>query len=1258
MKKLFFKGGLLLLLFFVASLAKADNLIALWDFQHDNPSGIFEQAVFGEGSSGTLTSTIDTISMKVDCTNGTGKLYKNGTDNVQFYGGAILQVPVKTKGDIVSVTRYPNLLTCSIGGEDADFVDNVATYSASKDDVSKGYVEIVSTGDGGYLYAVQVEYVEALSSTVESEITATWVFDQGTEGQVATYTPDGYDSYFKQDYVTLGSTLSYSGTKSYEYDSEVGSVTYTEILPATQDSGADDATNAIDFVIVPKTGLTFTPSHVSFNALRDGTDGGAMDIYWLSDDGSKVELATGQVAGRNSSGAENANYGFSYDVSADGSTGACGLHINLYSLKGKPYGFANIVITGTLSGTMEDVPEYTLTTSVSPEGAGTVKNTPNGTTFDEGDVVTLTQTNNFGYKFVNWTDADGNELSTDESYPVTMNSDTTIVANYEVVTTYSLTVEMDDSGANDYMVSLDPEATVIDGKNMYEEGTTVTLTASSNKILTFTNWSNGETSASTTVTMDQDQTIGANYAAIDYIAGWDFYTTSNGSRIADFAAEDNESDALIMRDDDGNISSWLDKSSMNTDGEGYEGGKPAAVNWTTDIGTYYWQTMVNATAFTDIKVSSALLYNYNTYSTYNVQYSLDNSTWETIGTIKLSTAKEWETGEFDVPEEANNNSKVYIRWYPDKTSEIIGSEGKDGIAITEIFITGTEQLYDDGTAPELVSTVPEESATTASANGKIVLTFDEKVKLVSDDVTATLGDMELTPTVSGKTVMFVYKGLSYQTEYTFTLPGNSIADLTDNAIADAITINFTTKAKTKVTKQLYDFIVPDDGSIEQAIAAANSRSNTSDRYRIFVKQGNYIIPASETATITGGDGVDYPNPITELTAPNVSIIGEDRDSTSIVNTVPDETYIGDYGEVNVIEGLNNCETFNFTSNAKNTYIQDITIKNGLPDGMGRGAAIQDQSDRTICMNVCLYGYQDTYLSNSNSGRYYFEGGKLRGRTDFLCGKGDVFYNAVELVMCESGGYLAVPSQPTKYGYIFSDCTINGESSSVNGNYYLGRPWGSGTPIALYINTTMNVQPSAIGWAEMSGGWPARFAEYNSMTSTGTEIDLSSRKTTFGDGYTNDPILTAEEAALYTIDYVLGGDDEWDPTEYTEQASAPTNVEISEKAITWDNDDYALCWAICQDGYVIDFTTENSYTVDDTSATYSVRAANEMGGLGEATTATISTGIKEIENAADGDVLRTSYYNLQGARVSSTYNGVVIKVDTMSNGKQIATKIIK
>lgn len=203
---------------------------------------------------------------------------------------------------------------------------------------------------------------------------------------------------------------------------------------------------------------------------------------------------------------------------------------------------------------------------------------------------------------------------------------------------------------------------------------------------------------------------------------------------------------------------------------------------------------------------------------------------------------------------------------------------------------------------------------------------------------------------------------------------------------------------------------------------------------------------------------------------------------------------------------------------------------------------------------------------------------------------------------------------------------------------------------------MEAQPSAIGWNEMSGGWPARFAEYNSTTASRTVINLDNRKKTFGDGHANNPVLTAAEAAQLTIENVMGGDDDWDPTSATEQASAPKNVTIDGTTLTWEPSDYVLCWAVCKDGKVVDFTTQPTYTVDDTDATYSVRAANEMGGLGEAAAAQIADGISNATGeTATGE---TTYYTIGGIKTGKTAKGVSIRIDRMGNGKTKATKVAR
>lgn len=1044
--------------------------------------------------------------------------------------------------------------------------------------------------------------------------------------------------------------------------------------------GPVGTTKAVEWTVKPSKGLTFTPTSISTYVNRFGTDAeNGVTVTAKLSNGTSVDLGNFTALRDNKTTADDKyskNENLTNHIviqltaeqqaqltSAEGFTLSCTVGVG----STKQQGFADVHINGLLNGTVQQVEQYTLSAAVSTVGAGTVKVSPAGTVFDAETSITVTATKNFGYKFVNWTDANNQVVSTDEAYTFSISANTALKANFEKINTYALNYKVE-GGAKDYMISASPVPTVVEGKNMYEEGTEVTLTASSNDILTFTNWNDGETGAERKIKMNVDQSYTAAYSAKDFIAGWDFYKSAREGRTADFAAEDNDVDQLILRDADGNTYTWLDKS--NSAG-GYEG-KNAAVNWTSKktkpLGETYWQTKVNATAFTDIKVKSSMLYNYNAYETYNVEYSLNGTDWTKVGAIKMPGAKAWTDGEFTLPSDANNKAEVYIRWIADKTSSIKGATGdNDGISITNIYITGTAQLVNDSKAPVLVSTIPAEGATNASANGKIVLTFDEKVKL-TDNAAATLGTQKIEGAVSGKTITFAYKGLNYATAYTFTLAAGSVADLTDNATDQAIVLNFTTKTKPAVTKALYDFIVPTDGDFKTALDAAAKRTDTSKRFRIFIKQGDYKIPADEKSKVTGSDGKSYANPTTYMNTPNVSIIGEGMDNTSLTNTVPNSGQ-----SANVLEGIGKGDVLCLQKGATNTYFQDLKMYSSMGDAKGRDIVLNDQSNRTVCKNVSLWAYQDTYVSNNQNGKFYFEDGILRGRTDYLCGKGDVYYNNVELWICEKGGYLAVPSQPKKYGYIFKDCTIKDatEAKDLNGNYALGRPWGKGTPIALYIDTKMEAIPSAAGWNEMSGGYPKRFAEYNSYTSTGSVVDLKDRKKVYdaydskdGDNYVNrrnetagDPILAAEEAAFYTVENIMGQDDDWDPTAATEQASAPTNVKLNGTTLAWDNNDYALLWAVCKNGKVVDFTITPSYIVDDASATWSVRAANEMGGLSEATVVGQGTGIHNIAAATDAAVIKTAIYAADGTQLSNLQKGINIIVKTLADGSKKTSKVI-
>ncbi|MEE1092420.1 MAG: pectinesterase family protein, partial [Prevotella sp.] len=929
----------------------------------------------------------------------------------------------------------------------------------------------------------------------------------------------------------------------------------------------------------------------------------------------------------------------------------------------KEGGFSDVQIYGLINGTAANVAKYTLATVASPAEGGTVSAYPVADEYEEGTEVTLTATEKFGYDFVNWTDAAGNEVSTDSKFKYTVNADETLTANFKQVNTYELAITVD-GGANDYMVELTPAPTVVDGKNMYEEGTKVALVASSNAILAFSSWSNGQTSSEIEVDMTENVALTANYSAKDYIVGWDFIKRGNNGRVADFySTTDNEAASLIMTNADGKTAGWLDKSKEAAGG--YESFIGAAVNWNNIADKYYYQTKINASEFTNIKVQAEMMYNYNAYQKQTIEFSIDGTNWTKVGEATMEAVKTATPISAELTADANNAAELYIRFIPDYTSKIDGTESNnDGTTITNIFVLGEKKLVDDGKAPALVSTVPATGATGASANGRVVMNFDEKVKLTST-AKATLNGEELVLSATGKTVAAEYKGLTYATEYTFQLAAGSVSDLTDNVLNEAVNVTFTTMTKPTVDKALYDFIVPDDGNFKDALNAAASRTDKSKRFRIFVKQGNHIIPANQNSMVAGTDGKSYPDPKTSFGTPNTSIIGEDMALTTVANTMPNDLAsnpdAGAGGQANPLEGIRTSGLLYMTSGATNTYFQDITLKTNTPDATGRNVILVDGGNKTICKDVTLWAYQDTYVSDRSQSLYYFEGGVIRGRTDFICGSGDVFFNDVDIVMCEQGGYIVAPRDNVKYGYVFKDCTLKGERDDVNGNYFLGRPWTEAAE-TYYIDCTMEAIPTAAGWTNMSAGGCTRFAEYNSVSASGTTVDLSGRVKELGNDnpHSFNPVLSADEAAEIGNMSNMFGD--WNPREATEQAPTPANVKLytGDSKLVWDNNDYALLWAVCKDGKVVDFTTEPIYTVDDASAAWSVRAANEMGGLGEAASAVVTegTGIFGVTvEGVDGKVAGTEVYSANGTKVNTLQRGLNIIRTTYSDGTVEVKKVM-
>lgn len=154
--------------------------------------------------------------------------------------------------------------------------------------------------------------------------------------------------------------------------------------------------------------------------------------------------------------------------------------------------WANLTIEGTDAVTKE----YTLTTNT--VGQGSVE--PNGGTYIEGAVVELKATPETGWKFVSWS---GDASGTSQTTSVTMNSDLSVTANFEEIssTKYTLTTAKTGEGT----VAVDPVG------GTYAEGTVVSLTATPERGWKFVNWSGdvSGTGTSISVTMDANKAVTA-----------------------------------------------------------------------------------------------------------------------------------------------------------------------------------------------------------------------------------------------------------------------------------------------------------------------------------------------------------------------------------------------------------------------------------------------------------------------------------------------------------------------------------------------------------------------------------------------------------------------------------------------------------------------------------------------------------------------------------------------------------------------------
>lgn len=1106
------------------------------------------------------------------------------------------------------------------------YQDNTVKLSANNKD--KVIVRLIA--GNGFASNWNLDYViikgeaaEGGQSVDEAGLTATWPLKEGAASSTtANVSKDGI---FSVAEMTVGDKLTMNGTRTD------GGICETMFQPIEQAGGQDDA-NAITFTLKPKKGLNMTPKSFAFHASRVGTNGGNFDVVAISN-GVVTELAKDERPQLVKESPYFTEY--NYDLSGISATDDV-LNVKIY-IRGvatnKQYAFSDVVYTCDVKGQIEDIPAYTLDVKLGTEGAGKVSTNPAGNEFDEGTLITVSASENFGYHFTAWVDENGETVSEENPYSFEIMANTTLVATYTKNNVYALNLKRSE-GVNDNLVQFAPTGNIVDGVHYYEEGTDVKLTAINNRILTFTGWEGDATGTEQEceLKMDGEKSVTANFSAADYIVGWDlYYDQPSKDRAADYKAESDNAGMLSLRNADGTTTSWLTRGINN----GQENGKYAARIWKYLSEEWYWGISFSSKGYENLLISSCLGDDYNTYSVNNVEYSVDGVNFTKIGEFN-PPARGWDgPKEFKLPEDANNQDRVYIRWMPDRTSEKVGvASDYDGTSIAEIFVLadlagGAEQVA------KLVSSNPAEGANDVSANGSVILNFDNKIK--AGEGVATLDGEEIAPIISGKSAIFKYSGLKYATEYTFEMPEGVLVSRSGNKVA-ATTIHFTTMERKQPEQRLYDAVVAADGSgdytsVQAAIDAAPE--GRAKPWLIFIKNGQYK------------EHVDIPK-----TKPYMHLIGQDRDMT----VIKDDRMAGGENAQHVSVAAT------VVVNANNCFFENLTMENiyGHEQLNGPQAlALNTIGDRIAMNGVALLSYQDTWITTSTSNnRHYIRNSVIEGAVDFIYNSGNVYLDGDTLeINRPSGGYIVAPSHAAdvKWGYVFQNNVIRPRAGINVTDVWLGRPWHN-EPKTVFINTQTFINIPAKGWYNTMGGLPALWADYNTVDANGNPVDLSQRETYYyyTDRDTGEKVerfnvknfLTDEEAAQYTIKNVMGGDDNWQPDLMCEACDAPV-AGINGSTITWAPVPYAICYVVTKNGEVAGFTKETSFSGAEDGAVYQVQAVNEFGGLSQKATAKLNTGIETINERSSVSETE-AIFTAEGKRISQMQCG--LNLVRMSDGR--------
>ncbi|MDE7083384.1 MAG: pectin esterase [Clostridia bacterium] len=239
----------------------------------------------------------------------------------------------------------------------------------------------------------------------------------------------------------------------------------------------------------------------------------------------------------------------------------------------------------------------------------------------------------------------------------------------------------------------------------------------------------------------------------------------------------------------------------------------------------------------------------------------------------------------------------------------------------------------------------------------------------------------------------------------------------------------------------------------------------------------------------------------EITANDLTVIGEDRETTVITYDDYARKMHSDGNEYNTFRTYTVCVT------GERVRLENLTVKNSNtdPKTVGQCVALSVNAKNFYAKNIDLKSTQDTLflypfpddlvvryrgfipqnqLYTEGRATHIFEDCRIYGTVDFIFGCAEAYFKNCKIISIDDGrdtGFIAAPAHPLAEdsGFTFLDCDILSEGAK-QATIFLARPWRDfGKCVFINCRVGEHIRRELFDkWNDTERDKTARFGYYN------------------------------------------------------------------------------------------------------------------------------------------------------------------------------------